>query len=178
MHRYGAWAVGAMFALLPDMDFAIRALTGHQIPLDRPALHSLLAMTIVALLVTLVTDRRWGAVAGAGYASHLLADLLQQQPSTSVALLWPLHGRMEPILPLFPGIHLQRGDGVSGAAASLLWPTQFAALLQSTVIAAGIFFAVLLVTGRIRESRRRDARARGGGAGARRTPSPHLGRRE
>jgi membrane-bound metal-dependent hydrolase YbcI (DUF457 family) len=156
--RYRAWAVGAAFALLPDLDYGIRLLTGEFAPIERRMLHSLLATAVVALAVLLVAGKRWAAVAGAGYASHLVADLLQQQARTSVALFWPLHERrMEPILPLFPSAPIHRGDGVIEAALSQLHGFALAALLQSTAIAAGIFFGVLLLTGWIRERRRRAA---------------------
>jgi len=154
--RWRAWLVGAAFALLPDSDFAIRILTGEFAPIERSATHSLLATAVVALAVWLLAGRRWAAVAGAAYASHLLADLLQHQPRTSVALLWPLHERgMEPLLPLFPYVPIQRGGGVFGAARSLMREHAFAPLLQETAIAAGIFFGMLVFTGWLRGRRAR-----------------------
>jgi membrane-bound metal-dependent hydrolase YbcI (DUF457 family) len=152
--RYRAWLVGAVFALLPDIDYGFRLLTGEFAPIERSATHSLLATTVVVLAVWLVAGRRWAAVAGAGYASHLAADLMQHQPRSSVALLWPLQERgMETILPLFPYVPVQRGEGVLAAATSLLQGYRFAALLQETAIAAGIFFGVLVLTGWIRNRR-------------------------
>jgi hypothetical protein len=149
--RYRAWALGAACALLPDIDYGIRLMTGEFAPIERSSLHSLLATAVVALAVWLVAGRRWAAVAAAGYASHLLADLLQDQSQTSVALLWPLQERgMEPILPLFPFVPIQGGAGVTGAVAGLLQGESFAALLQSTTIAAGMFFGVLALTAWLR----------------------------
>jgi membrane-bound metal-dependent hydrolase YbcI (DUF457 family) len=149
--RLRAWAVGAAFGLLPDIDFAYRIATGNFAPIGRSVTHSLVATALVALAVWLVAGRKWGAVAGLAYASHLLADLLQHQPRTSVALLWPLQTRgMEPILPLFPYVPAMRGGGVTGAARSLFTERAFPALLQETAIALGIFFAVLVLAGLVR----------------------------
>jgi membrane-bound metal-dependent hydrolase YbcI (DUF457 family) len=154
--RYRAWLVGAGVALLPDLDFAFRVLTGEYAPIERSVTHSLAATALVALAVWLVAGRRWAALAGAGYASHLLADLLQHQQRTSVALFWPLHEQgMEPILPLFPYADVQRGDGVLAAARSLFEDDAFAALLQETAIAAGMFFGMLVLTNAIRARRAR-----------------------
>jgi membrane-bound metal-dependent hydrolase YbcI (DUF457 family) len=144
--RYRAWALGAVCGLLPDLDFGIRLITGEFAPIERSSLHSLLATAVLAVVVWLVAGRRWALVAGAGYASHLLADLLQDQSHSSVALLWPLQGRMEPILPLFPFVPIQGGGGVMGAALGLFQGESFPALLQSTTIAAGVFFGVLALT--------------------------------
>lgn len=158
--RYRAWAVGALFGLLPDLDYGLRILTGDYGPIERSALHSLPATALVVVAVAIVAGRRWGAVAGAGYASHLLADLLQHQARTSVALLWPFQETgMEPLLPLFPFVPVERGAGVMGAAAGLLRGDAFAPFLQETAIAAGIFFAMLVAGGWAR-ARRGSARTR------------------
>jgi hypothetical protein len=157
--RYRAWIVGAAFGLLADIDYAIRILTGHFAPIERSATHSLVATAVVAAAVWLVAGRRWAVVAGAGYFSHLIADLAQHQPRSSVALLWPLHERgMETILPLFPYVPIFRGEGVKGAALRLFRGHSFPPLLQETAIALGIFFGMLVLTGWIR-NRRRAARA-------------------
>jgi membrane-bound metal-dependent hydrolase YbcI (DUF457 family) len=158
--RYRAWLVGAAFSLLPDADYAIRMLTGEFAPIERSALHSLPATAVVVLAMLLVAGWRWSVVAGAGYASHLVADLVQHQARTSVALFWPLQQRgMEPILPLFPFVPLHRGGGIRGAVTSMLHPDALARLLQSTAIAAGIFFGMLVLTGWLRERRRRAERS-------------------
>ena len=149
--RYRAWVVGAVCGLLPDIDYGYRLLTGEFASIERSATHSLLATAVVVLAVWLVVGGRWAAVAGAGYASHLLADLMQHQQRSSVALFWPLQERgMEPLVPLFPYVPLQRGDGVLGAVRGLLRDHSFGPLLQETAIAAGIFFAMLVLTGWIR----------------------------
>jgi membrane-bound metal-dependent hydrolase YbcI (DUF457 family) len=157
--RYRAWMVGAVVALLPDLDFGIRLLTGEYAPIERSSLHSLAATAAVMLVAGLVAGRRWAALAGAAYASHLLADLLQHQARTSVALFWPLQQRgMEPLLPLFPFVPAQRGDGMIGAAVSLFSPDAFPPLLQSTTIAAAFFFCALLASTWLRTRRGRPAR--------------------
>jgi membrane-bound metal-dependent hydrolase YbcI (DUF457 family) len=152
--RYRAWLVGAAFGLLPDADFAFRILTGEHAPIERSATHSLAATALVVLAIWVVAGRRWSAVAGAGYLSHLLADLMQHQPRTSVALFWPLQAEgMQPILPLFPFAYVQRGGGVLAAARSLFEGYAFPALLQETAIAAGIFFGALALSAAVRERR-------------------------
>jgi membrane-bound metal-dependent hydrolase YbcI (DUF457 family) len=147
LRRFQAWVVGAAFGLLPDVDFAYRIATGEYAAIGRSITHSLVATALVALAVWMVAGRRWAAVAGAGYVSHLLADLMQHQERTSVALLWPLQAEgMEPLLRLFPHVPFMRGGGIRGAARSLLTEPAFPALLQETAIALGIFGAVLLLT--------------------------------
>jgi membrane-bound metal-dependent hydrolase YbcI (DUF457 family) len=158
--RYRAWAVGAIFGLLPDLDFGIRLLTGEFAPIERSILHSLPATALITLVVWLVADRRWAAVAGTAYASHLVADLLQDQARSSVALLWPLQQRgMETVLPLFPFVPVHRGEGVMGAAISLFHGASLAPFIQNTAIGAGIFFAVLWVSCTLRRRRIRPKRA-------------------
>jgi membrane-bound metal-dependent hydrolase YbcI (DUF457 family) len=154
--RVGVWMVGAVVALLPDIDIAIRIATGDYTPFERSATHSLVATALVALLAWIVAGRRWALVAGAAYASHLAADLLQDQQRTSVALLWPLQQRgMEPLLPLFPYVHVDRGRGVRSAARSLFEEPSFSAMLGETVIAAGVFLVVLVLSSGIRRLRSR-----------------------
>jgi membrane-bound metal-dependent hydrolase YbcI (DUF457 family) len=152
--RYRAWLVGGACGLLPDMDFAFRIVTGEYAPVERSATHSLLATALIMAAVWLVAGRRWSAVAGAGYLSHLLIDLMQHQPRTSVAFFWPLHERgMEPILPLFPYAWVHRGDGVLAAARSLFGGHAFPALLQETAIALGIFFGMIVFADAVRRRR-------------------------
>jgi membrane-bound metal-dependent hydrolase YbcI (DUF457 family) len=152
--RYRAWAAGAMIALLPDADFAFRIATGSYAPVDRSSTHSLLALGLVAGVAWVLAGRRWSAVTAAAYGSHLVADLLQHQGRTSVAPFWPLqsHG-MEPLLPLFPYVWTQRGQGWLEAARGLFRSPSFPALLQETAIAAGIFCAALLLARWLRERR-------------------------
>jgi membrane-bound metal-dependent hydrolase YbcI (DUF457 family) len=145
--RYRVWAVGAVFGLLPDLDYGIRILTGEFAPIERSALHSLPATALVAFAVWIVAGRLWAAVGGAAYASHLLADLLQDQARTSVALLWPFQEQgMEPLLPLFPFVAVQRGEGVVGAATGLFHGASLAPFLQETAIAMGIFAVVVALS--------------------------------
>lgn len=157
--RGRAWAVGAVFALLPDADIAYRILTGEYAPLERSFTHSLLAAAAVWLAVRLVAGGRWAALAALAYTSHLAADLLQRQARTSVALLWPLQQRgMEPLAPLFPFVPIERGQGVTGAALSLLASPARERLLLETMIGAAVFAALLalalLVRGLLWLSRR------------------------
>jgi membrane-bound metal-dependent hydrolase YbcI (DUF457 family) len=152
--RYRTWAVAAGLALLPDIDYGIRIVVGAWAPLERSATHSLAATLLVALLAWLMAGGRWAAVAGAGYGSHLLADLLQNQERTSVALFWPWQERgMEPLFPLFPRVTFERGEGVRGAALSLFEPPHVYALLLETAIAAAIFAGVFLICHTVRRAR-------------------------
>jgi membrane-bound metal-dependent hydrolase YbcI (DUF457 family) len=149
--RYRAWAVGAAVALLPDADFAFRLATGNYAPVDRSVTHSLVVLAVVAGFAWALAGRRWGGVAGAAFGSHLVADLLQHQARTSVAPFWPLQQEgMAPLLPLFPYVPVIRGQGGREAALALFQDPSFPPLLQETAIALGIFFGVLLLTGRAR----------------------------
>jgi membrane-bound metal-dependent hydrolase YbcI (DUF457 family) len=149
--RLRAWAVGAACGLLPDIDYAFRIMTGQWAEIDRSVTHSLLATAVVMLVVWALAGRAWSAVAGAGYASHLVADLLQDQLWTSVILFYPLQQeRMEPIYPLFPPVQVMRGEGILGAARGLLREPTRSALLEETAIAAAIFLAVVLIAAVVR----------------------------
>jgi membrane-bound metal-dependent hydrolase YbcI (DUF457 family) len=145
--RYRVWAVGALFGLLPDLDYGIRILTGEFAPIERSALHSLPATALAALAVWILAGRLWAAIGGTAYASHLLADLLQDQARSSVALFWPFQEQgMEPLLPLFPFVPVQRGEGIMGAATGLFHGASLAPFLQQTAIAGGLFAAVLAMS--------------------------------
>jgi membrane-bound metal-dependent hydrolase YbcI (DUF457 family) len=88
LRRFHAWVVGAAFGLLPDVDYAYRIATGEYAPIGRSVTHSLMATALVALVVWMVAGRRWAAVAGAGYASHPLADLMQNQARAALRGHW------------------------------------------------------------------------------------------
>lgn len=155
LHRWWlVWIVAAGFALLPDVDVAIRAATGAWAPLDRGFTHSLLAIAAIWVGVRLAAGSQWALVAGTAYASHLVADLLQSQRRTSVALLWPLQEeRMAPVAALFPGVPVERGSGMRQAALSLLAPESLTRLLLETAIAAGILLACLALAAALRRWR-------------------------
>jgi membrane-bound metal-dependent hydrolase YbcI (DUF457 family) len=153
-HWWLVWIVAAAFALLPDVDVAIRGATGAWAPLDRGFTHSLLAVAAVWAGVRLLAGSQWALVAGAAYASHLVADLLQSQRRTSVALFWPLQDdRMAPVAALFPWVPVERGSGMRQAALSLLAPEALTRLLLETAIAAGILLACLLLAALLRRRR-------------------------
>jgi membrane-bound metal-dependent hydrolase YbcI (DUF457 family) len=142
--RWLAWTVGALFSLLPDVDVAVRLATGEWGPVDRSFTHSLLAVAVVALVVASVGGLRWSAIAATAYGSHLVADLLQTQARTSVALLWPWQERgMEPLGYLFPRVPIERGSGMRAAALSLLEPNAIPPLLLETAIGAAVLVTCL-----------------------------------
>jgi membrane-bound metal-dependent hydrolase YbcI (DUF457 family) len=150
-YRWAVWLAAAGFALLPDLDVAIRAATGEWGPVDRSFTHSLVGVAAVSALVWLAAGPRWSLVAGAAYASHLLADLLQDQRITSVVPGWPFQDRgMVPLAPLFPRVPVERGSGMRQAALSLLEPAALERLLLETAIAGAIFLACLAVAALLR----------------------------
>jgi membrane-bound metal-dependent hydrolase YbcI (DUF457 family) len=145
------WGVAAAFALLPDVDVALRAATGAWGPVDRSFTHSLLAVGVAALLVRGVAGSRWSLIAATAYGSHLMADLLQTQSRTSVVLVWPFQDRgMAPLAHLFPAVPVERGAGMRQAALSLLEPPALAALLIETAIGAAVLLACLAIAAALR----------------------------
>ena len=105
--------------------------------------HSALAVMVVSLLGA-VAGRQWAVLAGAGYASHLLVDLLDDRGRTNVLLGWPLTlNQPDAIARVFPTVSFEHGQGAVHAALSLFEPHVFAQLLQQTLVGA-LFFLVLI----------------------------------
>jgi membrane-bound metal-dependent hydrolase YbcI (DUF457 family) len=151
--------VGAFFGVLPDLDTAILFLHGAAAPNHGLYTHNLVALAAVTLLVGFAAGRDWGLVAGAAYASHLVADLLRDGATTSVHLLWPLSREpLAPLAPVFPTIPFDRPDGV----LTLYGPEPLVMLVRQTLIGVGFFALAVGVGAAVRRLRGTSSRRRSG----------------
>jgi len=96
--RRGWLLVGSVvIANLPDLDFLPGLLLGNPASFHHQATHSLAAVAMVGLLIGSLArwwnlnDVGWGSWGGALYLSHVILDLLINDPSPpfGVQLLWP-----------------------------------------------------------------------------------------
>src|SRR5829696_249743 len=88
--KWPARIVAASLAVLPDADIVI-GLVGERAgsAYHGTFTHSIIATLVVALVAWVVAGKRWGVLAGVGYGSHLLVDLLDKRGKTNVLLGWP-----------------------------------------------------------------------------------------
>lgn len=141
--RWRAWLIGGALAVSPDLDFGVGMLMGQVGSYHGTFTHSALAVMVVSLLGA-VAGREWAVLAGAGYGSHLLVDLLDDRGRTNVLLGWPLTlNQPDAIARVFPTVPFEKGQGALHAALSLFQPEVMGALLHQTAVGA-IFFLVLL----------------------------------
>ncbi len=141
--RWKAWVIAGALAISPDLDFGVGMLMGDIGSYHGTFTHSAFAVIVVSLVASLA-GRGWGVLAGAGYASHLMVDLLDDRGQTNVLLGWPLtEARPDAMARVFPTVPLTRGDGAIGALTSLLEPETLQALLHQTAVGA-LFFVVLV----------------------------------
>lgn len=140
--RWRSWLIAGSLAASPDLDIILGLLLGRSGGYHGTFTHSALAVIVVSLLGA-VAGQGWGILAGAGYGSHLLVDLLDDRGRTNVLLGWPLTlNQPDAIARVFPTVPFRHGDGVVQAALSLLEPHVFLALFQQTMVGA-LFFVVL-----------------------------------
>lgn len=148
--RLRAWAVGGALAVLPDFDVAIGRVTSD-LPPHGTYSHSLFAAAVVALVAWKLGGRRWGALAGATYASHLAVDLLDHVGPTNVMLGWPFSQAAAIGLgQIFPQVVFHRGGGVLGAAQSLLQPAVLTQLALQTVVGGAVALGLVVLASAMR----------------------------
>src|SRR5690606_38071089 len=87
--RWKAWLVAGALSVAPDLDFAAGFFTGNFSEHHGTFTHSIFAAVVVTLLARILGGWRWGAIAGVGYGSHLLVDLMDERGQTNVLLGWP-----------------------------------------------------------------------------------------
>lgn len=157
--RWQAWAVGAGMAALPDVDIVLGIALGEGGSYHGTFTHSLSAVVVWALIGYAVGGGRWAAVCGVGYASHLVADLLDDSGPTNLMLGWPFSGqRPYSIGKLFPKVPVE-GDGMADTALNVLQPEPLMLLAAQTAMAAGFFAFFLLLARSIRGRRERASAA-------------------
>jgi hypothetical protein len=141
--RWKAWAVAAVLAVLPDLDFGFGMLMGRAAAYHGTFTHSAVAVVVVSLFAALA-GREWGFLAAAAYGSHLFVDLLDDRGRTNVLLAWPFSDRQpDAIARVFPVVPFEQGHGVWGAAGSLFTPHVFGQLARQTLV--GLLFFLVLV---------------------------------
>jgi membrane-bound metal-dependent hydrolase YbcI (DUF457 family) len=156
--RY-AWAVAAILAAAPDGDIILGILLGRGGSLHGTFTHSLTAAAVVALLAYALGGARWAVIAGVGYASHLLLDLLDESGPTNLMLGWPFTGaRPYSLGKLFPKVPVD-GNGIVDTALNVLKPDALRNLVVQTLMAAAIYGAMVLLARAIRRSRLRRVEA-------------------
>jgi membrane-bound metal-dependent hydrolase YbcI (DUF457 family) len=154
--RRRAWAVAAVLAASPDGDIILGILLGRGGSLHGTFTHSLTAAAVVAMLAYALGGARWAVIAGVGYASHLLVDLLDESGPTNLLLGWPFTGaRPYSIGKLFPKVPVE-GDGIVDTALNVLRPASLNRLGVQTLMAAAIFAALVLLGRGIRRMRARS----------------------
>ena len=157
--RRFAWGVAAVLAAAPDGDIILGILMGRGGALHGTFTHSLTAAAVVALVAYAFGGGRWAAIAGIGYASHLLLDLLDESGPTNLMLGWPFTGAQPYSLgKVFPKVPLQ-GEGVMDTARELLRPQPLLLLMLQTLMAAAVFGALVLAARWMRGARGRRAGA-------------------
>jgi hypothetical protein len=141
--RWRSWLVAGALAVSPDLDFGVGMLLGETHTYHGTFTHSALAVLVVSL-VAAIAGREWALLAGAGYASHLLVDLLDDRGRTNVLLGWPLTlNQPDAIARVFPTVPFEKGEGAVNAALSLLEPQVMGPLLHQTAVGV-LFFLTLL----------------------------------
>jgi membrane-bound metal-dependent hydrolase YbcI (DUF457 family) len=156
--RWQAWAAGAALAALPDVDIVLGIVLGKGGSYHGTFTHSLSAVVVWALIGYAAGGGRWAAVAGVGYASHLVVDLLDESGPTNLMLGWPFSGqRPYSIGKLFPKVPVE-GDSMLDGVLNVVRPESLMLLATQTAMAAG-FFAVFVLLARLIRRRRGHAAA-------------------
>ena len=142
--RWRSWITAAALAVAPDLDILPGMLVGKGAAYHGTATHSVAAVVAVGLIAWWVLGKRWAALAGAAYLSHLVVDLLDDRGRTNVLLGWPFTPeRPMAIAPVFPTVPFEHGGGATDAVLSLFEPRVMGALAMQTLV--GLAGALLLV---------------------------------
>lgn len=153
--RGPAWVAAAGLAILPDMDLALGIVLGRGAEYHGTFTHSLVAIIAVMLLAWARAGGRWAAVVGAGYGSHVLVDLMNDQGRTNVLLGWPFSDdRSFAIARIFPTVPIEADGGPLSVVLWLLQPRIFELLLLQTAIGALFFLGLLALAWVVRGARR------------------------
>lgn len=151
-----ARAVAAFLAVLPDADIVLGIALGRGGLYHGTFTHSLVATLVVALVAAALAGWRWALVAGLGYGSHLLVDLLDDRGRTNVLLGWPFtHERPFAIGRVFPQVTFDHGEGVPGAVLSLFTAEAMGSILHQTLVGLLFYLALYGLGAGIRQLRAR-----------------------
>jgi len=153
--KWPARIVAASLAVLPDADIVIGLVGEHAGSAYHGTFtHSIFATLVVALVARVVAGKRWGVLAGAGYGSHLLVDLLDERGKTNVLLGWPFTKEYaDGLAKVFPIVPFEQGHGAVPAALSLFRPEVFSQLAIQTAIGAAMLGGLLAAAWLVRRAR-------------------------
>ena len=159
--KWPARIIAASLAVLPDADIVLGLLSERAASAYHGTFtHSIVAVVLVGMAGWLVAGKGWGLLAGAGYGTHLLVDLLDERGETNVLLGWPFTLEYSNgIAKVFPVVPFEQGKGVVVAALSLFRPEVFSQLVIQTAIGVAMFAALLFLARVVRRSKRRAATA-------------------
>jgi hypothetical protein len=152
--RSHAWMVGAVIAVLPDMDSVLLLSLGHSAATHGLYTHTLIAVGVVGVLGWIAGGWRWCVLGSAAYVSHLLVDLLRVGDSTSVYPFGPFHAEsLAPLAPVFPSIPFEWGESL-GPLPGLYGPQPLRQLLLQTLIGLALFLGAVIGAAVIKRSSR------------------------
>lgn len=152
--RWKAWALAGLLAVSPDFDIVIGLMTGRGASLHGTFSHSISAVVVLTLTAYALAGGRWALVAGTGYGSHLLVDMLDDTGPTNLMLGWPFTpAQPYAIGKLFPRVQFETGNGFRAAFHSLFDPPVMAKLLAQTLTAAVVFLALVAIAQVVRRWR-------------------------
>ncbi|HEX7240240.1 MAG TPA: metal-dependent hydrolase [Longimicrobiaceae bacterium] len=151
LSRRRAWLLAAGLAMSPDLDFVLGIALRRGAAYHGTFTHSVVAVLAVAAVVAAVAGARWAVLAGAGYGSHLVVDLLDDRGRTNVLLAWPFSDeRPFAIARVFPKVPFQGEEGLREAVLSLARPDVVLMLLVQTGMGLLVFLALFALARVIR----------------------------
>lgn len=133
---------GSVFiANMPDLDILPGLLLGDPRAFHRQGMHSLTAAAMTGVLVALLAKRwnlkkiQWGIWAAEVYASHILLDMLLDDPSPpfGVQALWPF-SKIYFISPVTVFARFDYFDPALGMVRTMLSAHNFVTVLQEIVL--------------------------------------------
>lgn len=159
--RARAWLVAGTLAVLPDLDLVVGLVEGNAGAYHGTFTHSALAVVMVSLAAAAAGGRGWALLAGAGYGSHLVVDLLDDRGRTNVLLGWPLTlSQPDALARVFPQVSFEHGHGLWGAFLSIFHQPGLGELLRQTQVGLLFCAGLLLWAGLIRLLASLSARGR------------------
>ncbi len=137
--RWRARALAGFLAVSPDFDIVIGLLMGRGAAYHGTFSHSISAVVVLTLTAYALAGPRWALVAGLGYGSHLMVDMLDDTGPTNLMLGWPFSGAQPyAIGKFFPRVYFDTEGGFRDALFSLFEPVHFGQLVKQTAVGAAV----------------------------------------
>jgi membrane-bound metal-dependent hydrolase YbcI (DUF457 family) len=152
--RWRATALAGFLAVSPDFDIVLGLILGRGASYHGTFSHSIVAVIVIAMLGYALGGGRWSLVAGVGYGSHLLVDMLDDSGPTNLMLGWPFTGAQPyAIGKLFPKVPFETGGGFRASFLSLFEPEPLTRLAMQTLLAFVIYLGLLGIASLVRRRR-------------------------